>query len=161
MNSLLLAVILGLVLQPSAPVQTSEVVITGPSGEQRITATDLAALPRVTLTIDDHDTKATFEGVELRHLLEKVGAPLGETLRGKDLTRYVVVEAADGYRVLFALAELDAGFSDTRVILADKQAGKPLDAKVGPFRIVAEGDKRMGRSARQVVRIALGAAEPR
>ncbi len=102
MNSLLLAVILGLVLQPSAPVQTSEVVITGPSGEQRITATDLAALPRVTLTIDDHDTKATFEGVELRHLLEKVGP-----------------------------------------------------------RIVAEGDKRMGRSARQVVRIALGAVERR
>src|SRR5690606_23272704 len=119
-----------------APVQTSEVVVAGPSGEQRITATDLAALPRVTLTIDDHGTKATFEGVELRHLLEKAGAPLGETLRGKDLTRYVVVEAADGYRVLFALAELDAGFSDTRVILADKQDGRPLDAKLGPFRIV-------------------------
>ena len=159
MNSVLLAVIIGLVLQPSA--QAPELVVAGPSGEQRITTTDLANMPRVTVTIDDHGTKATFEGVELRHLLEKVGAPLGEKLRGKDLTRYVVVEAADGYRVLFALAELDAGFSDTKVILADKHDGKPLDAKVGPFRIVAEGDKRMGRSARQVVRIVLGAVEPR
>ena len=81
----------------------------GPSGEARVTASDLARLPRITVTIVDHGTKATLEGGELRHLLEKVGTPLGERLRGKEVARYVTVEAADGYVAVFALAELDDG----------------------------------------------------
>ena len=159
MTSVLSILVLGFVLQSSAPAPTAEVVVVGPSGEQRVTAAELAHMPRVTVTVDDHGTKAAFEGVELRHLLGKVGAPLGDKLRGRELTRYVVVEAADGYRVLFALAELDAGFTDKKVILADTHDGKPLDEKTGPFRIIAEGDKRMSRSARQVVRIVLGGVD--
>jgi hypothetical protein len=60
------------------------------------------------------------------------------------------VEAADGYRVLFALPELDPAFTDRVIILADRADGDPLDNKEGPFRVVIPGEKRMARSARQV-----------
>jgi hypothetical protein len=36
------------------------------------------------------------------------------------------------------------------IILADKRDGKTLDAKEGPFRIVAPGDKRPARWIRQI-----------
>jgi hypothetical protein len=52
------------------------------------------------------------------------------------LLLYAVVEASDGYRVLFALAELDPAFSDKRVYLVIKRDGKPLSEKEGLFRIV-------------------------
>jgi hypothetical protein len=49
------------------------------------------------------------------------------------MTIYVVAEAADGYRVVFSLAELDPGIRDSDVIVADTLDGTPLDAKHGPF----------------------------
>jgi hypothetical protein len=62
----------------------------------------------------------------------------------------LLVEAADGYKVVYALAELDPAFASREIILADKRDGKPLDAKEGPFRIVAPGDKRPARWAHQI-----------
>ena len=49
--------------------------------------------------------------------------------------RYLVVEAADGYRAVFALPELDPAFSDRVILLADRRDGKPLDGKEGPLRV--------------------------
>ena len=54
----------------------------------------------------------------------------------------LLIEAADGYKVLFALAELDPDFAPREIILADTRDGKPLDAKEGPFRVVVPGDKK-------------------
>jgi hypothetical protein len=62
----------------------------------------------------------------------------------------VIIEAADGYKVAFALAELDSAFTSSKAILADKRDGKPLSAKEGPFRIVVPSDKRPARWVRQV-----------
>jgi hypothetical protein len=67
----------------------------------------------------------------------------------------LLVEAADGYRVVFALAEIDPAFATREIILADKRDGKALDAKEGPLRIVAPGDKRPARWVRQVVTLRL------
>ena len=61
-----------------------------------------------------------------------------------------MVEAIDGYKVVFALAEVDPAFATREILLADKRDGKPLDAKEGPLRIVAPGDKRVARWVRQV-----------
>ncbi len=55
------------------------------------------------------------------------------------------VEAADGYRVVIALPEIDSDFSDKQVVLAFSQNGKPLDAKESPYRIVIPDEKRMAR----------------
>jgi hypothetical protein len=140
-------------------VASSPVVhLSGPSGDKQLTATQIAALPRTTVTISDHGTNATFEGTELANLLTMVGVPAGEKLRGKELTGYVMIEAADGYHALFALPEADPAFAERKIILADKRDGKPLSEKEGPFRIVVEREKRQARCVRQVTRIVVGHA---
>jgi len=82
--------------------------------------------------------------------MEKAGVGFGETLRGKRLASYLLVEAADGYRVVIALPELDSAFTDKQVILAFLKDGTPLDEKEGPYRIVIPDEKRMARWVRQV-----------
>jgi len=115
----------------------------------------LARQQRTTVDGNDHGAAGRWEGVRLIDLLKAVGAASGDTLRGASLRRYVRVDAADGYAVVFALAELDATFGDQAVILADTRDGQPLSAHEGPFRIVAAGDKRPGRWVRQVTAVTL------
>jgi hypothetical protein len=134
-----------------------DVVVAGRKGEQRITT--LASLPRSEVTVSDHGTAAKFEGVELETLLESAGAPAGEHIRGKELAKYVVVEGRDGYRAVFALAELSRAFTDRKVILADRRDGKTLSGEEGPFRVVVEGEKRMARCVRQVKSIRIAEAK--
>jgi hypothetical protein len=69
------------------------------------------------------------------------------------MSEVLLVSAADGYKVAFALAEVDPAFAAREIILADKREGKPLDAKQGPFRVVAPGDKRPARWIRQVTEL--------
>jgi DMSO/TMAO reductase YedYZ molybdopterin-dependent catalytic subunit len=95
-------------------------------------------------------SSAIFEGVSLRAVLERAGVGFGETLRGKRLASCLLVEAADGYRVVIALPELDPAFTDKQVVLAFLKDGKPLDEKEGPYRIVIPDEKRMARWVRQV-----------
>ena len=60
--------------------------------------------------------------------------------------------AHDGYRVLFALPELDPDFTDNsqQIILADTADGKPLGDKQGPVRIVVPQEKKGARWIRMV-----------
>ena len=113
---------------------------------------DLAAMPRTKVTAKEHDTTATYEGVTLTEILQKAGAPLGKQLRGKALASYVLVTAHDGYRVVFALPELDPDFTDAsqQIILADTADGKPLTEKQGPVRIVVPQEKKGARWIRMV-----------
>ncbi|RYF96725.1 MAG: hypothetical protein EOO02_21760 [Chitinophagaceae bacterium] len=57
------------------------------------------------------------------------------------------------------LAELDNGFNDKKVILADESAGKDLPVDRGPFRIVIEGEKVPARSSFQVVEFKIAFAK--
>jgi hypothetical protein len=117
------------------------------------TAEQIAKLPHVTVETHDHDKPAQFEGVVMSSILTSAGIALGDTIRGPRLAEGVLVVAADGYKVLFALPELDPAFAAREIILADKRDGKSLDTKEGPFRIVAPGDKRPARWARQVIEL--------
>jgi hypothetical protein len=65
----------------------------------------------------------------------------------------LVVEAADGYRVVLALADLDPTLGGRRILLADRMDGKPLPPDEAPWRLIIVGDQRPSRSARQVVTI--------
>lgn len=118
---------------------------------------DFSALPHKTLKVTNpHDQKdEVYEGVPLADLLKLAGAPGGEKLRGAALATYVLVEAADGYRVVFSLAELDPDIQDSNVLVADKLDGRPLDDKLGPLRILVPLDKRPGRWVRmaQAIRV--------
>jgi DMSO/TMAO reductase YedYZ molybdopterin-dependent catalytic subunit len=119
---------------------------------QQWTLDDLATLPRLEVRTRDRDgAEATFAGVALVDLLRLAGVPLGEKLRGSNMALYLLVEAADGYRVVLALPELDPAFTERVVLLADHRDGQLLTASEGPLRLVVPGEKRYARWARQVV----------
>jgi hypothetical protein len=131
--------------------QPPSLIVDGGNGNTIIlTAADLSKLPQHTIETGEHGTPATFEGVLLSDVLAKVDAPSGEKLRGKAMALYLLVEAADGYRAVFALQEFDAGFTDRKIYLATKRDGKPLTEKEGPFRMVYPDEKRPARWVRQV-----------
>jgi DMSO/TMAO reductase YedYZ molybdopterin-dependent catalytic subunit len=117
----------------------------------RLSAAELAKLPRESVEARDHANKvSTYEGTPLIEVLKLASLTFGETLKGKRLATYLLVEAKDGYRAVFALPELDPAFTDKQIILADHRDGKPLSAEEGPLRIVVPDEKRQGRWVRQV-----------
>jgi hypothetical protein len=114
------------------------------------TPAQILNLPQTTVKVSDHNVPAEFKGVALATLLTSASIELGDKLRGPRMTEVMLVEAANGYRAVFALAEVDPAFAVREIVLADKRDGKALDANEGPFRIVAPGDKRGARWVRQV-----------
>jgi len=117
-----------------------------------LSASDLKSMPRKTLKVlNPHENKEeTYEGVPVQELLRRAGVPQKEKLRGSAMATYVLAEAADGYSVLYSLAELDSDFQDSEVIVADTMNGLPLGEKQGPFKMVAPHDKRPARWIRML-----------
>jgi len=115
-----------------------------------LTRADLEVLPHVKVTTTKAGTSTVFEGVALEAALEKAGVQFGESLRGKRLASCLLVEAADGYRAVIALPEIDPAFTDKQTVLAFLKDGKPLDDKERPYRLVIPDEKRMARWVRQV-----------
>ena len=113
-------------------------------------AATLAALPRQPVEASAHGQSLHCEGVELLALLRKAGAMPAEPLRGAQLARVVRVDARDGYRAAFSLAELDPSLGNAKVFVVDRCDGKPLDDKSGPLRLVAPAESRPARWVRQV-----------
>jgi DMSO/TMAO reductase YedYZ molybdopterin-dependent catalytic subunit len=112
---------------------------------------DLAKMPRQTASVKEQDGSAVnYEGVLLRELLVRAGAPLGKDLRGKALATYILAKAHDGYQVVFGLGEIDPAFGDEPILVADKRDGKPLFGYQGPFRLVCPNDKAGARSVRML-----------
>lgn len=115
-----------------------------------------ASLVRVEVKAGAHgDAPSAWQGVNLIDVLRAQGAPVGKALRGKALANFVRVTAADGYQVIFSLAELDPDFGGRKVVLVDKHEGKPLDAKEGPYRLVVPDDARPARWIHSVTAIEL------
>lgn len=126
----------------------------------KLTAADLGKLPRRSVRAKDHDGKESeFEGAPLIEVLKLAGVKFGEGLRGKNLALYLVVEASDGYRAVYALPELDPAYTDKVIMLVDKRDGKALDAKEGPLRIVVPDEKMRARWVRQVTGLVVRRAQ--
>ena len=160
MRAFLGAVLAGLVMAgcavaPASAQPAAQVALRGPNGQQAtVTAADLAVAPRSTATMTIHGQTHVYEGVALSSLLAaRVGAPQGADVRGPAMADVVIVDAQDGYRVVMGLPELDPGFTNDLVILADRVDGAALPADEGPFRLIVTGDLRAARSVRQVTRI--------
>jgi len=110
--------------------------------------------PRDVIVTDPHGGPAArYRGVPLIAVLAAVGAPAGESLRGKALALRVRAEASDGYVAAFSLAELDEAFGKAEAYLVYLRDDQPLSGDVGPFRLVVPSDKRAGRWVRQVVKL--------
>ena len=147
---ILLLLIAGLTTQA----QTKEAVvkITGEvTNPLTIGPAELQQYKQTTVTRKDRDGKVRiYSGVIVSEILTKAGVTLGADLHGKNLVKYLLVEASDGYQVLFTLAELDKGFTDRTIILADKVDGQPLAPADGPFRIIVQDEKKPARCIKQV-----------
>lgn len=113
----------------------------------------LKSLPPQTLEATAHGDHASWSGVALADVLARYGVVHGEALRGKALTGTVRVSASDGYAVVFSLGELDPALGHTAVLLVDRRDGRPLDAKLGPWRLVVPEDSRPARWVRNVIAI--------
>ena len=124
-----------------------------------LTAADLKNMPRTTLHVtNSHENKSEiYEGVLLEELLRRAGVAQGDQLRGKRMTTYVIAEVEDGYKVLFSLAELGSGIANSEVLVADTVDGGAIDAKRGPFRLIAPHDKRPARWVRMLKSITVSA----
>ena len=117
----------------------------------KLTLAEIESMPAQKISARDHDgSTADYEGVPLHEILAHAGVPQGQSLRGDALQLCVLVKASDGYKVAFALAELDPRFTDKMVLLAFKRDGKELDAKSGPLRLIIPDEKYQGRWVREV-----------
>ena len=145
-----LAVLFALLLQAGPAFCQQLTVQIGDGKPTVLTHADIEALPHVKVSTSASGAAATFEGVALEAVLEKAGVEFGASLKGKRLASYLLVEAADSYRVVIALPELDPAFTDKQVVLVFLKDGKPLDEKEGPYRIVIPDEKRMARWVRRV-----------
>ncbi len=138
----------------ATPALAQSLALVGPDGQTAtLSAAELAALPRQSVTFAGHGESHVYEGPLLIDVLAKVGAPSGKALRGAELADVALVEASDGYKVALGLAEADPGTRPNRVILADRADGAALASGDGPFRLVVEGDLRPARSARMVSKV--------
>lgn len=114
-------------------------------------ASNWETFPQATVTGEGHGTpKGAYSGVPISALLAKAGVPSGPNLRGKAVRQVLSVEAADGYRASYGVAELDTAFVSRAVILAHQFEGKPLDPQNGPYQVIVEGEKRHARWVRSV-----------
>jgi DMSO/TMAO reductase YedYZ molybdopterin-dependent catalytic subunit len=113
---------------------------------------DIAKMNKVSVSLTDKDGKDhSYTGVPVLDILNNAGVTTGKQLHGENLTKYVLVKCADGYQVLFALAEMDTALSKKTIILATQADNKPLPEGKGPFRLVVPGEGRPARSCFQVV----------
>ncbi len=157
-KAVLASLILGLLTSAGLPAWAADadgIALQGSNGvTQMLSPGDIGALPAVQVSapFGGEHTGATFEGPLLWTLLDHAAAVQAAQPRDP-LRMAVTVEGHDGYAVVVGLGEILPGFEAKQVILADKQDGQPLPP--GHFRLVVPGDKRAGRSIRDVALLAV------
>jgi len=132
---------------PAAPAKMMHKPVPAPTGPLKIVYAgkttefafaEFAALPHKTIAaVGEHSaTPMNFSGVLLIDLLARAGVPV--KTHGAGPRSYIVIEASDGYKTVYSLAEVNPAFRDAPVLLADAQEGKPLPYLL---RIVVSGEK--------------------
>jgi hypothetical protein len=114
----------------------------------------LAHMPSVKTHVSfltEHGTEtADYTGATLWSVLQQLGLITSANPRDRE-KQAIVVTGHDGYAVVLAMAEIDPAFEGKQIVLADQVNGEPMPA--GEIRLVVPGDKRGGRSVRDVARI--------
>ncbi len=118
-----------------------------------LSPTQLETLPRISGTATAHATTFSYEGYDLRAVLALAGVTPVDSLQRAQLRRVIIFHGSDGYSALVAMTDLDSSIGARRMILVDREDGRPLPPDRGPRRMIVEGDRRPSRWVRQVVRI--------
>jgi hypothetical protein len=119
-----------------------------------ITKAMFADMKQVVVMAKAHDEKVhRYSGVTIANLLTKAGVILGDSAKHKTVNSYIIVTAADNYKAIYALPEIDPLFANRAIILADRADKKPLPSEDGPFQIIVPGEKKHARWVRQVTGI--------
>ena len=127
---------------------------------RRISASELHKLPRAEVwTTDPFNSgkDVVYSGTPFMEVLKAGGLSLGSGMAGirEIVTMTVFIEAADGHRAVFSLAELCPDFFDRVTLLADTKNKQPLPPGEGPFRIIAPSEKLRRRWVCQVKAVAV------
>jgi len=113
-----------------------------------------AELKPVVLMAKAHDEKVhRYTGVALSDVLAKAGIALGDSAKKKTITTYIIVSAADNYKAIYTLPEIDPLFANRVIMLADRVDKKPLPEGYAPYQIIVPGEKKHARWMRQVTSI--------
>ncbi len=154
---------LALLLGPARPATAAdpgtvdELVIDGSVDHVlRLGSTELKAIPATVVDVSyatgHGEETGHFSGTLLWTLIERAGIA-GDGAKPKHhLGHSLLVTGRDGYAVTLSVGELDPDFEGKSVILAYARDDKPTPPAEG-LRLVVPGDKKGGRSVRDVVRI--------
>jgi DMSO/TMAO reductase YedYZ molybdopterin-dependent catalytic subunit len=131
-----------------------------------LTEADLAARTAVTQTVNFSSGSGpqthTYTGTSLWSLLNDAGLQADGARKNDLLSRHVLATGADGYKVVFALGELNPEYGNKPALVAyaETTAGvsAPLGAADGPFRVTAPGDVKGGRYVSNLTRLDVVAA---
>ena len=161
------ALVLGGLLHLAPPLHAQDagparITLVAEDGTERtLGLAELRTLPaqQVAAVMPDSQ-RIIFRGPAIRALLTLAGAPEGHDLRGPAMHLIVIAEAADGYKVVYSLAELDPEYGHRAAIVALTEDGHPLSSSDGPFRIVLAGDQHLSRWIRQLTTLRIVRAIP-
>ena len=138
--TLALALALAAALQAPPAAQRPDSLLVEVAGRVTVLReADLARLPQDSQPATFHGQTHVYAGPRITEVLRVAGVAL-DSLHGPTLTTRVVVEASDGYRVVYSLPELLPGFNGRRVLVAFRMDGGALPANERPFRLVAPED---------------------
>ena len=129
-------------------------VVANPAGQTHtVDLAELEHLPaieeRISFVTGHGGEESTYTGALLWSVLDHAGMLDGNPRARVHET--VAVTGRDGYVAVLALAEIDPEFEGKQVLLAYRRDGQPIAGN--EVRLVVPGDKRGGRSVRDVVRI--------
>lgn len=116
---------------------------------------DLLKLPKITYGFhkrSGNSVDAEFDGVTLATLLALVGVKKDD-LQEALLDAYLLVESADGNRMVFSLPEIDSDSGCRGVILAFRRDSQMLSESEGPLRLITldgSRDKRWIKNVRKL-----------
>jgi DMSO/TMAO reductase YedYZ molybdopterin-dependent catalytic subunit len=121
-----------------------------------LTRAHLDKFTRQTVKASSRDGREhKYEGIAVGDILQKAGVEFGEALHQEAAATYLLAEATDGYRVVFALPEFDSPSIDRLIVIADRADGNPIPVATGPLQLIAPGDKGHGRWVRQLKSLTL------
>lgn len=116
-----------------------------------LTFAQIIRMPQHMVKVKDKKGKVhTYKGVYIQDMLSRAGVTMGSQLRGENLSKYVLAVCADGYQVVYSLAELDSSFVRDLPIIACQIDGRALNSAKGPLRIIMPGDKKPARNCFQL-----------